>query len=186
MARFGVGREHNLPWSVAGFHEINRYFHQDLSFVSFLRFSSFFFFFFPCWISARVLSVRTPWVQLRADLESIEQSLASRSLSLSLSPRVLFPLWSALRHENAWESPLSFSFFIRFPSFSRVRGLARSRGSHRVRQRVSVSIRTNWTAGVQLREKHAEEITWREKERKRKTRLKQRDSWLARRYMGIE
>ena len=134
MARFGVGREHNLPWSVAGFHEINRYFHQDLSFVSFLRFSSFFFFFFPCWISARVLSVRTPWVQLRADLESIEQSLASRSLSLSLSPRVLFSLWSALR-AAPWKCLRISSLFLVFHSFPLFFACSRSRALPRIPSR---------------------------------------------------
>ena len=135
MARFGVGREHNLPWSVAGFHEINRYFHQDLSFVSFLRFSSFFFFLFPLLdLGSRPFSKNTVGPIKSGPREHRAVSGIEVSPSLSLSPCVLFPLWSALR-AAPWKCLRISSLFLVFHSFPLFFVCSRSRALPRIPSR---------------------------------------------------
>lgn len=147
MAWLGVGQERErggerIIWR--GFHEINRYFHRDLSSISFRFFSS-------------ILSVRTSWVQLRADPPSIEQKIL-------ILPFVSILIVTRRRHENARESLSLFgllSSFIsirRFSAFSSFSPFLGSRGVvqefHRVHRRVSVFYAYESNSGDPIKRKH--------------------------------
>lgn len=143
MAWLGVGQERGgerIIWR--GFHEINRYFHRDLSSISFRFFSS-------------ILSVRTSWVQLRADPPSIEQKIL-------ILPFVSILIVTRRRHENARESLslfgllssfIPFGVFLRFlPSHPSWALAVLCRNSIAFTGAFPFSTRTNRTAGIQLKE----------------------------------
>lgn len=162
MAWLGVGQERErggerIIWR--GFHEINRYFHRDLSSISFRFFSS-------------ILSVRTSWVQLRADPPSIEQKIL-------ILPFVSILIVTRRRHENARESLslfgllssfIPFGVFLRFlPSRPSWALAVLCRNSIAFTGAFPFSTRTNRTAGIQLKESTSKgnHLDQRERERKR-------------------